>query len=252
MKSLIIGNGEVGAALHKILSAGHEVYSRDIENLNIEGVEVLHICFPYFEGFIQAVKKYKKKYKPKYTVIHSTVPVGTSKKCGAYHSPIRGVHPILDKGIKTFVKYLAPGSKEIKNYFEKCGIKIKENDSSDNTEAAKIFCTAYYGWNIVFEKEVHEFCKKNGLDFNMVYTDLNRTYNDGYKKLGMEHVTRPVLKHVPGGIGGHCVIPNLRFLDNDISRFILAENEKFKNEIPAPKIVFAKSLERKSAGLTKN
>ncbi len=244
MKSLIIGNGEVGASLYKILSTKYETYIKDIEELEFEGVKVLHICYPYFEGFAESVKEYQDKYKPEYTVIHSTVPIGTSKKCAAFHSPIRGVHPHLEQGILTMVKYLAPKNETLAKYFEEAGITITNVDNSDNTEVAKIFCTTYYGWNIIFEKEVNRFCKQHGLDFDMVYTDLNRTYNEGYTKLGMANVVRPVLEHVEGPIGGHCVLPNLKFLDSDVARFIENQNEKFKfNDAGIPDIIDIKEEE---------
>ena len=218
MKSLIIGSGEVGKALHKVL--GGEIidkefviaYSGDVPP-EPKQYDIIHICFPYSDDFIKEVKRYQKRYKPLYTVIHSTVPIGTSKHCKAHHSPIRGVHPHLEEGLKTFVKYLAPKSEELKEYFEKAGIKIKLIDKPENTEAGKLWSTTQYGRLIELEKEIYKYCEEKNLDFDIVYTEFNKTYNKGYEKLGMGYVRRPILKHMPGEIGGHCIMNNLTLLN---------------------------------------
>ena len=126
MFSLIIGRGEVGTSLYNVLKKKYDVSIRDKEDVEInKQVYVLHICFPYFKDFINEVKSYIEIYQPKYTVIHSTVPIGTSNQCEAFHSPVRGMHPNMEKGLKTFIKYLAPKDNFLKKYFEDAGIKIK-------------------------------------------------------------------------------------------------------------------------------
>ncbi len=220
MKSLIIGAGQIGTSLHRVI--GGKMHDKTIIN---DSFDIIHICFPYSKKFIKEVRKYQRAYNPKYTVIHSTAPVGTSTKLGAYHSPVRGVHPNLSESIKTFVKYLAPKSKELKEYFEGFGINIVEMDKPEETEALKIWSTTYYGWNIMFNKILYKWCKKNNLDFNKIYTESNKTYNEGYKKMGMDNVIRPVLKYMKGKIGGHCIIPNCKLIKNKITKFILKNNE---------------------------
>ena len=223
MRGLIIGKGEVGKSLYNVLRKVHQTSIRDKDDIEIGEVDILHICFPYFKDFINEVKCYIDCYQPRYTVIHSTVPIGTSIMCEAYHSPIRGMHPKMEKGIKTFVKYLAPKNNELKKYFEKAGIKIKLVDKQENTEALKIFDTTQYGACIRMEKEIHKFCKENNLDFNIVYTDANNTYNSGYISLGLKNVVRPVLKHYEGPIGGHCIINNCNLLKNSLTNFVKKE-----------------------------
>lgn len=213
MKTLIIGGGEVGKALQSILEKCYPVFSKNKEELKIDNIEIIHICFPYSDDFVSEVKRYQKLYKPKYTVIHSTTPIGTSRQCKAHHSPIRGIHPYLEEGIRTFVKYLAPKSDELKEYFEKAGIKVKLIDKTENTEALKLWSTTQFKRFIELEKEIYDWCEENGLDFDVVYTEANETYNEGYEKLGMEHVRRPVLKHMPGPISGHCILSNYKLLN---------------------------------------
>ena len=132
MKTLIIGNGEIGKSLQSVLSKEYNVSMYDIrECSNLDDYihnefEIIHICFPYSDKFIQFVQEYQKIFKPKYTVVHSTTPTGTCRKLDAIHSPCIGIHPFLEEGIRTFTKYL--GGKDagkVANYFRKAGILIK-------------------------------------------------------------------------------------------------------------------------------
>lgn len=227
-KTLIIGFGEIGKALYNVLSlAGYELYHRDIDSdLKLDRVDVMHICFPYTKNFIKSVVKYQKLYNPKYTVIHSTVKIGTSEKCNAYYSPVRGIHPVLDTSLTTFVKYLAPRSNYLKSYFTKAGMETKQHDDTKSLEAMKLYCTTVYGLNIIAEKEIYAFCKKHNLDYDMVYTDSTKTYNTGYELLGRPEYSKYELKHFEGKIGGHCVIPNCGLLNTEMAKFILKQNKK--------------------------
>ena len=228
MKTLIVGYGEIGKALYSVLNnAGYDVKYRDFESSEkIENIDVMHVCFPYSKTFVKSVAKYKKIYKPKNTVIHSTVPVGTSEKCKSYYSPVRGIHPHLEKSLLTFVKYLAPNNDVLKSYFEKAGISIEESEKTQTLEAMKLYCTTIYALNVIAEKEIWDFCKKHNLDFETVYTKCNQTYNDGYEKLGFPQFSKYILSHKDGKIGGHCLIPNCKLLKTDISKFILKQNNK--------------------------
>ena len=75
-------------------------------------------------------------------------------------------------------------------------------------------------------------CNKNKISLEEAYTKWNETYNEGYKKLKMPHVVRPVLKNYPGKIGGHCVISNCQILNetiaDPISKIILKHNKTYR------------------------
>lgn len=238
MNTLIIGAGDVGKSLYEVLKPYYPVIIRDKKGLRGESTgsfipfSIIHICFPYFKGFEKEVKKYQKRYDPKYTIIHSTIPVGTSRKCRAYYSPIRGGHPNLTKSIKTFVKYLGPKSMVLKRYFERARIKIEILDKPETIELLKILSTTYYTWNIVFCKEAKKICDKYKLDFEKVYTRANETYNEGYKILGRANVIRPVLEPTKGPISGHCLIPNCRLLKSEITAIILKLNKRYSIKTP--------------------
>ena len=228
MNTLIIGYGQIGKSLENVLKSKYNVYTIDLDSKQeaLLSTDVMHIAFPYSKIFVKEVKKYKKKYNPKYTIIHSTVPMGTARKCNAYYSPVRGIHPHLEQSLQTFVKYLAPRCDYLAEYFRKVGVLIEQHDSTETLEIMKLYCTTIYGLNIIAEKEMYDFCKKNNLDFDLVYTKSNETYNEGYKILGFPQYTRYNLKHSDGKIGGHCVIPNCEILGTDIAKFIVKQNKK--------------------------
>ena len=184
---------------------------------------MLHIAYPNSKKFVTVTKKYIKKYNPKLVIVHSTIPVGTTRKIASFavHSPVRGVHPKLEKGIKTFVKYFGGrDAKKAAAYFSRLGIKTQIFEKPETTELLKILDTTYYAWNVIFCKETKRICDALGLDFNEVYTIANSDYNEGYKKLKMARVTRPVLKPVNGKIGGHCLIPNCNLLKDWLTETI--------------------------------
>jgi hypothetical protein len=108
--------GQIGTALFKVLKERYTVYGYDKKDQQdpmsslAEGVgfDVLHVAFPYSRDFVNDVKIYKKIFGHAHTItiIHSTVPVGTTDQIdNAVHSPVRGIHPDLVGGIKTFVKF---------------------------------------------------------------------------------------------------------------------------------------------------
>ena len=228
-KHLVIGAGEVGLAIYNVLRPRYKAAIRDIEDLDGK-FDVLHVAIPPVKNFVGITKKYIKEYKPKLVIIHSTVSIGTTRKFGdlAVHSPIRGVHPNLEKGIKTFVKYFAgPKAKSAAKIFSDIGVKTVIFKKPETTELLKILDTTYYGWNIVFAKEVKRVCDRFDLSFDEVYTIPNTDYNEGYTKLGKKNVVRPVLKAMPGKVGGHCVIHNCDLLNDWITKTIKNRNKKY-------------------------
>lgn len=220
MKTLIVGAGEIGSNLSSILSKRYETKIIDKDNeLDFEP-EIMHICFPYSEEFIEAVKDYQKNYKPKYTIIHSTVPVGTSKLCDAVHSPCMGIHPDLKESMLTFTKYLGgEDSSEVAQYFRRAGMKVYLTDKSETTELMKILSTSFYGLLIEWTKEVKDQCDEYDVPFEM-WTHWTNNYNTGYEKLGHPEFHRPNLVPIKTKIKGHCILPNLEFLESKFTKFI--------------------------------
>jgi len=214
----ILGYGEVGQAVAKFYK------NPKIKDLKRDdgliGIEILHICIPWSDNFVAVAKRAIKEIKPKLAIIHSTVAPGTTKKIGGMvvHSPVRGVHPRLYEGVKSFIKYIGADNKKArvmaKEHLESLGIKTKVFQPSTTTEIGKLLSTSYYGVCIAWHGEMKKICDKFGIDFEKAVTDFNKTYNEGYKKLGKANVVRPILYPPKQGIKGHCVAQNAEILKN--------------------------------------
>lgn len=226
MKTLIVGFGEVGQGLLGNLTNAYTCAFKDKEDIECKWVDWMHICFPYSSWFVKEVKRLKRKYKPKYTVIHSTVPVGTTKKCADYFSPIVGKHPHLEESIRTFKKWIAGKDLDkLEKYYAKAGIKTMKFSSTDSLEFAKVMCTSRYWVDICFMKMMKFICDNRRYNFDEVYTMRTNNYNEWYAKMGDKQFWRPVLSPMPGKIWGHCVIPNLKFEKNPFTNFVELMNE---------------------------
>jgi len=212
----ILGYGEIGKSLATFYDSP-KIKDLDRDD-GLEGVDVLNVCIPWSDNFIEIVKEEIDSIKPKLTIIHSTVEPETTKKIGGMvvHSPVRGMHPDLAPGIKTFVKYVGTDNEEAgkmaKEHLESLGIKVRVFSPSVTTELGKLFSTSYYGLCIAWHGEMKKMCDKFGVDFVEASSDFNRTYNEGYRELGVENVIRPTLYFPKEGIGGHCMIPNTKIL----------------------------------------
>jgi len=268
---IVIGLGEVGIAVHKVLSKHYKNVSSFDTNrpdkadkydfINIDAshrFDVMHICFPHMHKFSTIVRLYSKVFRPNLIVIHSSVPIGTTRQLGdcAVHSPVIGNHPHLLEGIETFDKYFGgnnrPIAKRAMALFAKCGIKGKVC-KSEESEALKLVLNIGYGLGIVFEKEVFEMCKKKGLNFALVYKLALENYNKGYSKLNMQNVQRSIYEHMEGPIGGHCVIENCHLIKNNlgiIPKLILAKNDKLAKQSPRKKEFSKKSTSSKTSRKT--
>jgi UDP-N-acetyl-D-mannosaminuronate dehydrogenase len=237
----ILGVGEVGLALISLYKENKvKVFAKDLDIKDeFEKIEVLNICIPYDKDFVKTVLKEIKNSKPKLTIIHSTIPIGTSKKIKQkidsclVHSPVIGSHPFLKKSLKTFVKYIGSNDKNslnlAKKHFKKLKLKTKCIESFEFTEMAKLLCTSYYGLCITWHNYMNKICKENNIDFNLL-KEWNKNYNDGYSQFNLHKYLRPILDPpINGKIGGHCVLPNAHLLNkqypNNLLKEILKLNE---------------------------
>lgn len=226
----IVGYGEIGSSLEAVyLDFTKLVFIKDLERDDgLHDIDILNICIPFSENFENIVAKYITNITPRLTIIHSTVLPNTTKNIiqktnnsMIVHSPVRGVHPKLYDGIKTFVKFIGAETPEAASEAEKhlnslC-IKTEVCKNTTSTELGKMLSTTYYGLCIAWHGEVQKLCNMYDVRFREVMTRFNETYNDGYSKLGKSNVIRPVLFPPNAQIGGHCVIPNCELLDEIFS-----------------------------------
>ena len=240
MKNIVLGVGEVGGALLALYKENKiKVFGKDINDHQVyKNINVLNICIPYDQNFIKNVVDQIKKLNPKLTIIHSTVPIGTTQKIKnlidveVAHSPVIGSHPFLKKSLKTFTKYVGVDNKKTflkaKKHFKQLKIKTKYASSFSHTETAKLLCTTYYGICIAWHYYMNEICKKYNIDFSFIQK-WNKNYNKGYLKNKFKKYNRPVL-YPPlfKKIGGHCVIPNAELLNKFDSNPFIKEILNFK------------------------
>lgn len=226
----LLGYGEIGQALHKVYQASglpHVVLVKDLDRDDgLFDLDVLNVAIPYNDSFdfVEAVVKVAKTSSAKTVIVHSTVPVGTTRSlkerlglsAKVAHSPCRGVHPNLYEGIMTFVKFigtpLRSDAPDVESHLQSLKISTHICKNSETSELAKLLDTSYYGICIAYHGEAQRACQQFDADFEDVMTVYNQTYNTGYTTLKKSNVIRPVLTPPQGGIGGHCVVQNADLL----------------------------------------
>ena len=246
-KDIVIGLGEIGLPLYKILSKSYPVEGLDKNkkllnekknnSLKSYDVDLIHFCIPYNKTFEKIVCNYDKKLSPNAIVIHSTVKPQTTyniqQKLSTpiIYSPIRGVHKRMSSDIKKYSKFFAidnshPNSKKISNQYQKkfakLGIKTKKISTPLTLELSKIVIdTSYYGWLINYAQISKIIADKFNVDYDEMWTfsdEIHKFLNN-----------RPKL--FPGFIGGHCVIPNLNLIDDLSLNQISKINQYFEKKL---------------------
>lgn len=220
MRHLVVGAGEVGTAVAAVLSRAHDVAVRDLDPVDVVA-DVLDVCIPWSERFTETVAAYAVQHQTRMVVVHSTVPTGTCDAQGWVHSPVRGRHPKLEDGLTSFVKHFGgAGAQEAARAWMDAGVTTAVHPRAAETEAGKLWELAQFGVQVRMEQAIHTWCEERGLDAEVVYTAMGHTYNAGYEALGQAQFVRPVLRHVPGDIGGHCVVPMSHLLDHPAAEIV--------------------------------
>ena len=240
-KDMVIGLGEIGLPIYKIISKHFPVEGIDINpilnkeksSLKNHDVAFIHFCIPFSKNFFNIIKKYEKKIEPEAIVIHSTISPKTTEKLQkmikspVIYSATRGVHKRMISDLKRYTKFYsvyisAKNSKHVSKMYEqrmkKCGIKTKKLSNPLTLELAKIVVdTSYYGWLINYAQISKIISDKYAVDYDEMWS-----FSDEIHKFLKN---RP--KMFPGFIGGHCVIPNLELIDNELLNQIDKINKNF-------------------------
>ncbi|MEK7612444.1 MAG: hypothetical protein AAB407_03825 [Patescibacteria group bacterium] len=259
-KTLVIGNGEIGRSMAEILNDTYEVHIRDVVSSISGQFDVLNICYPYSEQFVDITKNYIKQYQPKLVIVHSTVKPGTTRAIGklAVHSPVNGRHPDLVPHIRAFSKVVA-GMNAYKVYqayqfLTEAGLSVQIFSSPESSEVAKICCTSIqYALDLVKMKEMVRIAQEFNVPFHEIYTQWNTIYNHGYATIGEYRFNRTNLLPMEGVIGGHCVIPNCELLEDEICEFVKSRNHLYEKNGKSEKSEVKLSMparERESVRIT--
>lgn len=233
MRSLVLGNGQIGQSVTEVIKRGGEVIVFDNKNMNeppiLKNVDILHVCFPYQQkgehDFVETVDFYIQKYQTRRVIIWSTVPIGTTKKIrGAVHSPVEGRHPKLASSIRSMTRWVGFNQQEDASfftpYFENLGLNAHFVPSSDFTEFLKLRSTSKFGINLAWTEYEAKVAEDLGMDFRLI-KEFDIDYNKLYHNIGMDWAQRYILDPPNGKIGGHCVVPNAELLNEQYPSVLL-------------------------------
>jgi UDP-2-acetamido-3-amino-2,3-dideoxy-glucuronate N-acetyltransferase len=238
MRGLVIGMGEVGQALFNILKATYPDTQSDDkkwETFITLPIDIVHICIPHTEDFIEIVSDYEARFAPKYLVIHSSVPVGTTAKiakiakCKVYYSPIRGHHANMEQELRVYVKYIASDSDvtdTVSKYFEGAGISTEMMSDTMSVELMKLLELYRYGLYIAGAKEQEKICDHFHKLYGIVVTQFEETSNAGLISLGKAQQCQPILWPFKDYVGGHCTVEDMDILLRQVDMPLLKEAYK--------------------------
>lgn len=210
--SIVVGLGEVGGPLMQLLKEHGDVVPVDLEPVEIQGQrDVMHICYPFQIGdFVGESVRYIELYRPRLTIVNSTVSPGTTRAIheatGApiAYSPVRGKHVRMQQELRHYTKFIGGIDRSCAEraaaHFNSIGIKTRILSTPEAAELAKLTETTYFGLLIAWAQEVERYCEELSLD----YGELVSFYD--------EITYLPPVRYMPGVIGGHCVMPNIKIL----------------------------------------
>lgn len=208
---LVVGLGEVGGPLLEVLRGGNRAAGRDIEDRAFDGVQILHLCFPFGPEFLAGAVRYAELYQPEVVVVNSTVVPGTTRmiqeKTGiaAVYSPVRGKHARMAEELRRYTKFVAGTSASalalVERHFAAAEVSTRRMSSFEALELAKLLETTYFGVLVGWAQEMDRFAASVTAD----YWETVRFFEE----VGFF----PPVSFEPGYIGGHCVMPNLDLLE---------------------------------------
>ena len=213
---LVIGTGEVGTALLKVInqSKNDMALGIDIGAEIFNAFDCIHICFPYTNDFIEEVSKYYKKYgnKDNFLFIHSTVKPETTKQIAMLtnewdyigYTPVRGNHNTLEEDLLKYPKVLCMiNDKNIVKVSEIFVDIFKHIEvffgKTNELELAKLINTTFYMKELIFAQMIVNITGRFGFDKEVITNFIRST--DG----------RKILPYAQA-IGGHCVVSNAKIL----------------------------------------
>lgn len=203
MTDLVVGLGEVGEPLRQVLGAeGHDLKQ---PSLYAGPIDTLHIAYPYGPRFVEQVQQYQTAWAPSLTIVHSTVPIGTTRKIPrAVHSPVNGRRGEMRHDLTWVPKWVGGArAKEAQTVLEASGMRCLTTANPETTEALKLLCLAKYG----AANALARMGQALGLPDHLML-EWDRIYNMNLEK-GLQ---RPLITPDGPVIGGHCVTAGVAML----------------------------------------
>jgi hypothetical protein len=223
----LIGHGQVGSSIarnykHKEVPLRINDTPQGLTD-NLEGCTLIHIAAP-----IEVIAEVMPSLEPLY-LVHSTVPIGFCRKLyqGGYkvlHCPVEGRHPDISTAL-TYWQMPLGGPREYKEraLLHLCTVDMMpdpEWGDWEETELAKLFSTTWMGIEVAIMREAYRLAAKFGVSGDQIYKAYTAKYNELYQHGGVGasdfQPCRPMLKPMEGPIGGHCVGPNAKILQNQL------------------------------------
>lgn len=224
MNALLVGYGEVGRGVYECLSRFHDISIHDKDKgkvIDSGNFDVLLVAIPYSEDFVDIVKEYTDKFNIFDVIVFSTVKIGTCSRINrCVHSPVEGRHPDIGKSISKMKRFVGGISDTVVAFFALTGLDVVYLDKPEYTEFLKLRSTTLYGVNIEFARYSKEVADDIGMDFEYI-KEFDLEYNKLYKGLGLDNFSRYILDAPKGKIGGHCVVPNAKLLDEQYPNLIV-------------------------------
>jgi UDP-glucose 6-dehydrogenase len=210
--TLVVGTGEVGSPLLRILSRTYRCAAVDIQPADVaEPCSVMHVCYPFqIPDFVGTTVRYIEKYRPSLTIINSTVAPGTTRSVyeaagrpALAYSPVRGKHAKMEEDLLFYKKFVAGCDDEstevAREHFAKAGLNTGTFRTPDIAELSKLLDTTYLGVLVAWAQETERLARRWGASFeevNAIWQEVDWFRSDIF----------------PGYIGGHCVMPNIAIL----------------------------------------
>ncbi len=237
LKVIVIGMGEIGKAVEEVFSDWYpDIEGRDIYPEPPYKVDVMHICYPY-KDFNNITLNYMRDYRPDLVIVHTTTPVGTISflekslwnielKCKVVHIPILGDHSHMVECIRNYKLFIGfddiDSLNKTADYLKETDLRFGAFPSIRTTELIKLLSLMQYGVNIEFARYAKQCCDKFGVPYEALKTYI-RSLNDTVMRMeGIDHV-QMVLDPPEGAIGGHCVLPGMEILNDQVSSKYIQE-----------------------------
>lgn len=227
MKAILVGYGEIGKGVRGFYERFHDI---DVIDLNYtqdsyeSEYDIMLVAIPYSSGFVGTIKEYQKRFKPKGTIIFSTVAIGTTSQIkNAVHAPIEGKHPHLEDSISLWKPMIGGYNKHVEKWFNAINKPRVYVENPEITEAMKMLSTSYYGVMLEYFRYANSVLEVFGGNKDH-FNEYTNNYNNLYQEMDMANFTRPIFNSVPvGKLGGHCVTPNAKILDQQFPSIFLKQ-----------------------------